>query len=102
MTQDAMHSIVDKHGRKEIYNRLYQTANSLSSYVFFRMISELYDVEEVEKSAQTMMVDAAAEINVLLDILANTCMTPAERYEMVCAEEYKCRQLVEELLGGDE
>lgn len=102
MTQEAMQKIVDKCGRKEIYNRIYEAANSLSNFVFFRMISELYGVDEVVKSAQTMLIDSAAEINVLIDLLSNSCMTQAERYEMVCAEEHKCRQMVDELLGGDE
>ena len=102
MTQETMMEIVNKVGREHIYQELSNCAYSLANYLFLRTASELFDVPEVQKASQTLIIDAAAEMNVLIDILANTCMTPAERYEMVCAEEYKSNVLVNEILGGDD
>lgn len=102
MTQEAMFKIVDKCGRQEIYTRLGRACLLLEKYLFLRSTSEMFGLEETQAISQRGMIDAVAEIDVLIDILTNTCMTMSERYEVVCSEEHQCRSLIEEILGGDE
>ena len=101
MTQDAMQKIVDKIGRQGIYERLGKACSSLEKYLFLRSVSEMFDLKETLTASQRAIIETVADVDVLIDILCNTSMTLSERYEVACMEEFKCSELVNEILGDD-
>ena len=101
MTQDAMQKIVDKIGRQGVYTRLGAACALLEKYLFLRSASEMFDLKETLAVSQRGILETVAEVDVLIDILCNTCMTMSERYEVACMEEFKCGELVNEILGDD-
>lgn len=102
MTRDAMDKIANKIGREGIYGLIGKACATLDKQVFLRYCMEAFGHKELENMAQRMLIDAVAELNVLVDLMAETCMTMGERYEIACAEEYKCKKLVDDVLGGEE
>ena len=101
MTQDAMQKIVDKIGRQGVYERLGKACSSLEKYLFLRSVSEMFDLKETLAASQRAIIETVADVDVLIDILYNTSMTLSERYEVACMEEFKCSELVNEILGDD-
>lgn len=101
MTKDAMDGIANKLGREGIYGLMGKACAALDKRVFLRYCMEAFGNRELEGMAQRMLIDAVAEANVLIELLCETCMTMSERHELACAEEYKCKKLVDEAIGGE-
>lgn len=101
MTQEAMRKIVDQRGREGVYALMQTACAKLEKNVFLRYCMEAFGNAELEKMAQRMMVESVAELNVLIDLLTETCMTVRERYELICTEDYYCKTMIDDVCGGD-
>lgn len=98
MTRDTMDKLARQIGREGVYGLIGKACARLDKQVFLRYCVEAFGSTELEGMAQRMMIDALAELNVLSELLAETCMTMSERYELNCAEEFAGNRLTEDIL----